>query len=90
MMMLFLCNMRRVSGKDLVKQCLECARRTIQMWIQSVGRNWSKITQELVTNCSGNAELGKNCQELLLDITLSFKMLIKLLPSLNQDTRRAS
>ena len=53
-------------------------------------RNWYKIAQELVTNCSGNAELGKNCQELLLDITLSFKMLIKLLPSLKQDTRRAS
>ena len=62
--MLFLCNTRRVSGKDSVKQSLECARRTMQMWIQSVSRNWSQIAQELGNYFSGNSELGRNCQEL--------------------------
>ena len=27
-------------------------------------RKWSQIAQEMVTDCSGNAELGKNFQEL--------------------------
>ena len=55
MMLLFLCNMRRVSGKDLVKQCLECERRTMQLWM-SVSRNWSQIAQELGNFCSENAD----------------------------------